>query len=105
MDKEAGVVAVAGLGYVGLQLAVAFGARQRTIGYDLSARKVASYREGMDPTGEVSKEQLRAAQWLSVSCDPAELTLADFIIIAVPYRKSTRLNSSHTAISRIPSSP
>ena len=91
MDKEAGVVAVAGLGYVGLQLAVAFGARQRTIGYDLSARKVASYREGIDPTGEVSKEQLRAAQWLSVSCDPAELTLADFIIIAVP----TPVDSAH----------
>ena len=86
-----GVVAVMGLGYVGLQLAVAFGARQRTIGIDLSQRKVDSYRRHVDPTGEVSGEQLRAAQWLSVGCDPAELQLADFIVVAVP----TPVDSAH----------
>ena len=91
MDNDAGVVAVVGLGYVGLQLAVAFGARQRTIGFDLSERKVASYRRGVDPTGEVSDAQLRAARWLSVGCDPAELQAADFIIVAVP----TPVDSAH----------
>ena len=84
MDSNAGVVAVVGLGYVGLQLAVAFGTRQRTIGFDLSQRKVDSYRRHVDPTGEVSPQQLLAAQWLSVGCDPAELQLADFIVVAVP---------------------
>ena len=78
------VVAVVGLGYVGLSLAVSFGTRQRTIGFDLSARKVASYQRWIDPTGEVSSEQLRAATSLSVSSDPAELALADFIVVAVP---------------------
>ena len=86
-----GVVAVVGLGYVGLQLAVAFGTRRRTIGFDLSARKVESYRRHVDPTGEVSHEQLLAAQWLSVGCDPAELEQADFIVVAVP----TPVDSAH----------
>ena len=40
------VVAVVGLGYVGLPLAVEFGKKGRTIGFDLSARKIASYKEG-----------------------------------------------------------
>ncbi len=85
------VVAVLGLGYVGLSLAVAFGTRQRTIGFDLSERKVASYRRGVDPTGELSDEQMRAATGLSVGCDPAELMQADYIIVAVP----TPVDSAH----------
>ena len=85
------VVAVVGLGYVGLSLAVSFGTRRRTIGFDLSARKVASYRSGIDPTGEVSPAQMQAAKWLSVSADPAELVLADFIVVAVP----TPVDSAH----------
>ena len=47
-------VAVVGLGYVGLPLAVEFGKKYRTIGFDLSAEKVANYRNHVDPTGEVS---------------------------------------------------
>ena len=47
-------IAVIGLGYVGLPLAVEFGKKFRTIGFDLSAEKVAAYREFNDPTGEVS---------------------------------------------------
>ena len=46
MDKK--VIAVIGLGYVGLPLAVAFGKKFETIGYDLSERKVVSYRDGRD---------------------------------------------------------
>ncbi|MBM3642571.1 MAG: nucleotide sugar dehydrogenase, partial [Alphaproteobacteria bacterium] len=52
-------VAVVGLGYVGLPLAVEFGKKFRTIGYDLSEEKVAAYRRHVDPTGEVSTEDLR----------------------------------------------
>ncbi|HEV7816415.1 MAG TPA: nucleotide sugar dehydrogenase, partial [Janthinobacterium sp.] len=85
------IVAVVGLGYVGLPLAVAFGTRQRTIGFDLSAKKVDSYRRGIDPSGELGTEELRAAKWLSVGSDPAELALADFIIVAVP----TPVDSAH----------
>ena len=78
------VVAVVGLGYVGLPLAVEFGKKGRTIGFDLSARKIASYKEGVDPTGEVSTEDLKAAVHLELSADPGALAEADFIIVAVP---------------------
>lgn len=78
------VVAVVGLGYVGLPLEVAFGKKSRTIGFDLSSRKIASYKNCIDPTGEVSTEDLKAAIHLELSADPVVLAEADFIIVAVP---------------------
>ncbi len=92
------VVAVMGLGYVGLPLAVLFGSRQRTIGVDLSARKIEHYRRGVDPTGELSEQQMAAATWLSVGTDPAELALADFIIVAVPTPVDSAHNPDFTAL-------
>src|SRR6266436_9441281 len=86
-QKESGImstVAVVGLGYVGLPLAVAFGKKLRTIGFDLSAEKVENYRRHVDPTGEVSGEELRAATRLTVTTDPAQLATADIIVVAVP---------------------
>ena len=77
-------VAVVGLGYVGLPLAVEFGKKYPTIGYDLSEAKIAAYREHRDPTGEVSGEDLMAATQLEVTTDPSRLASADFIIVAVP---------------------
>src|SRR5947207_3468455 len=77
-------VAVVGLGYVGLPLAVAFGKKLRTIGFDLSAEKVENYRRHVDPTGEVSGEEFRAAAQLTVTTDPAQLAAADIIVVAVP---------------------
>ena len=77
-------VAVIGLGYVGLPLAVEFGKKFKTIGFDLSAQKVAAYRDGFDPTGEVSPEDLAAATQLTCSTDPAMIAEADFIVVAVP---------------------
>jgi UDP-N-acetyl-D-galactosamine dehydrogenase len=77
-------VAVIGLGYVGLPLAVEFGKKFRTIGFDLSEQKVAAYRAFRDPTGEVSSEDLRAATQLSCHTDPAMIAEADFIVVAVP---------------------
>ncbi|PLX77825.1 MAG: nucleotide sugar dehydrogenase [Azoarcus sp.] len=77
-------IAVIGLGYVGLPLAVEFGKKFRTLGFDLSEEKVAAYRDFVDPTGEVSSEDLRAATQLSCHTDPAVLKDADFIIVAVP---------------------
>jgi len=77
-------IAVVGLGYVGLPLAVAFGRRRRTIGFDLNERKVAAYRAGHDPTGEVPDEELAAARHLELTTDPAALREADCVIVAVP---------------------
>ncbi len=78
------VVAVVGLGYVGLPLAIEFGKGYPTIGFDLSESKVAAYRDGHDPTGEVSRAEFASASRLRVTTEAAELGNADFIIVAVP---------------------
>jgi UDP-N-acetyl-D-glucosamine/UDP-N-acetyl-D-galactosamine dehydrogenase len=78
------VIAVVGLGYVGLPLAVEFGKQFPTIGFDLSQPKIDAYRRHIDPTGEVSTDDLRAASRLEVTSDPAALKQADFIVVAVP---------------------
>ena len=65
MEKFA--VVVVGLGYVGLPLAVEFGKKFETIGYDLSETKIAHYRNFFDPNGEVSTEDLKAASGLIYS--------------------------------------
>jgi len=80
----------AGVAVVGLPLAVEFGKKFETIGYDLSEAKINHYKNYCDPTGEVSTEDLKAAAMLSVSSDPAAIAKADFIIIAVPPRWTTR---------------
>lgn len=77
-------IAVVGLGYVGLPLAVAFGKLGRTIGFDLSEEKIGHYRQHHDPSGEVSHEDLKAALHLECTTDPARLSTADCIIVAVP---------------------
>jgi UDP-N-acetyl-D-galactosamine dehydrogenase len=77
-------IAVVGLGYVGLPLAVEFGKKFPTIGFDLSAAKVAAYRRHVDPTGEVSSDELRAAKQLRVTTEADALKEADFVIVAVP---------------------
>ena len=77
-------IAVVGLGYVGLPLAVEFGKKFRTIGFDLSQSKIDSYKRFIDPTGEVSTEDLRAATQLTVSTDATTLREADFVVVAVP---------------------
>jgi UDP-N-acetyl-D-galactosamine dehydrogenase len=81
---RATTIGVVGLGYVGLPLAVAFARQFRTIGFDLSAAKIAAYRERRDPTGEVRPEDFAAAEQLAVTADPARLREADFVIVAVP---------------------
>jgi UDP-N-acetyl-D-galactosamine dehydrogenase len=78
------VVAVVGLGYVGLPLAVEFGKKSKTIGFDLSETKIENYKQFVDPTGEVSTEELKAASQLAVSTDPSILSEADYIVVAVP---------------------
>jgi UDP-N-acetyl-D-galactosamine dehydrogenase len=85
------VIAVVGLGYVGLPLAVEFGKKVRTIGYDLSREKVDSYRRHVDPTGEVPADELKAARLLDVTNDPALLREADVVIVAVP----TPIDAAH----------
>lgn len=77
-------IAIVGLGYVGLPLAVEFGKKMPTLGLDLSIDKVTAYRNNLDPTGEVSTQDLQAATHLKCHTDPVVLKEADFIVIAVP---------------------
>ena len=83
-ELENKTVAVVGLGYVGLPLAVEFGKRMPTIGYDLNEAKLASYRRCQDPTGGVGEDDLRAASKLKYSSQPSDMAPADFIIVAIP---------------------
>src|SRR4051812_11783924 len=77
-------VAIVGLGYVGLPVAVAFGRQRRTIGYDLSRKRIDNLKGLLDATGEVSTADLMEAKHFEATADPAELAKADFIIVAVP---------------------
>ena len=79
-----GTIAVVGLGYVGFPLAVEFGKVRETIGFDLSEEKVASYKQCVDPAGELPDDDIRAATQLTVTTDPGLIGEADYIIVAVP---------------------
>ena len=66
-------IAVIGLGYVGLPLAVEFGKRRRVIGFDVKADRIEALRAGHDHTREVSPEELAQASHLAMTSDPAAL--------------------------------
>lgn len=77
-------VAIVGLGYVGLPLAVAFGRLRRTIGLDLNEEKLEHYRAGRDPSGEVEPSQLAEAKMLEFTSEARYLREAKIIIVVVP---------------------
>ena len=77
-------VGVLGLGYVGLQLAVAFGRRIPTVGFDIDAERVRALRDGIDASGEVDAATLQSAHQLTLTADPAELPGLAVYIVAVP---------------------
>jgi UDP-N-acetyl-D-glucosamine/UDP-N-acetyl-D-galactosamine dehydrogenase len=78
------IVAIVGLGYVGLPLAVEFGKKRETVGYDSDFDKVEAYRRGVDPSHQVTAAELKAADRLTLTADPNVLDDADYIIVAVP---------------------
>jgi len=79
-----GVVAVIGLGYVGLPLVVEFGKHMRTIGFDIAVNKVESCLRGVDPSRELSDAELAASPHAVYTADPRMLAEADIIVVAVP---------------------
>jgi UDP-N-acetyl-D-galactosamine dehydrogenase len=78
------IIAVVGLGYVGLPLAAEFGKYFKTIGFDLSELKVANYRRHIDTMGEVDAAGFAAAVHFEPTTDPSRLKDADYVIVAVP---------------------
>ncbi len=78
-------VAVVGLGYVGLPLALAFGRKIKTIGFEISQAKVDAYNDGVDPTGEMEADAFAAAKDnILYTTDAADIKKADIVIVAVP---------------------
>ena len=78
------VVAIIGLGYVGLPLAVAFGKHLITLGFDIDASRISELKAGIDRTLEVSCDELRDAHHLQLTSDEPQLAAANFFIITVP---------------------
>lgn len=76
-------LAVVGLGYVGLPMAVAFADKVKTIGFDINQEKIDAYRRGIDPTHEVGTERIKKTT-LEFTTDPGRLKEARVIIVAVP---------------------
>lgn len=82
-DPATARVAVIGLGYVGLPLTLGFAKGSRAIGFDISEKKVAELKSGIDFTGEVNSSELTEAD-ADFSTDPAVLAAADVVIVCVP---------------------
>jgi UDP-N-acetyl-D-galactosamine dehydrogenase len=81
---ESEKIAVIGLGYVGLPVAIGFGRKLPTVGFDIRKSRVDELNAGKDHTAEVTTEQLRSATKLEMTADPAKLADCTFYIVAVP---------------------
>jgi UDP-N-acetyl-D-galactosamine dehydrogenase len=77
-------IAIIGLGYVGLPLAVEFGKRYQVIGFDINQKRISELSNGEDKTLEVSRDELGSAENLKFSADPASLTECNVFIVTVP---------------------
>ena len=84
MNFSASRLAVIGLGYVGLPLAVEFGKHRAVVGFDIDPRRIAELQDGHDHTLECSPEQLRAARHLRFSHQAADLKACQVFIVTVP---------------------
>lgn len=84
-------IALVGLGYVGMPIAVAFAKKVEVIGFDLNSEKIALYKRGIDPTREVGNDAIKATT-VDFTDDENKLKEAKFIIVAVP----TPVNADHT---------
>ncbi len=84
MNLDQKTIAVIGLGYVGLPLAVEFGKHRPVLGFDIDAQRVAELRQGRDHTLECTPQDLALAKQLSFSCESNDLRSAQVFIVTVP---------------------
>ena len=84
MELQNVKLAVIGLGYVGLPLAVEFGKQREVLGFDINPRRIAELNQGVDHTLEVESDELKTAVRLRYSSDAAELAQANVFIVTVP---------------------
>lgn len=79
-----GKIAIIGLGYVGLPLAVEFGKKREVVGFDINAQRIADLRNGIDQTLETEPEDLKAANGLTFTGNADDLSDCDTYIVTVP---------------------
>ena len=84
-------ISLVGLGYVGMPIAVAFSKKVKVVGFDLNAKKIELYKNGIDPTNEVGDDAIKACT-VEFTADETKLREAKFHIVAVP----TPVNNDHT---------
>jgi len=84
MNIHQQTIGIIGLGYVGLPMAVEFGKKFDTIGFDINTQRILDLKAGLDRTLEVSSEQLAAAIQLDCTCDPEDLRRCTIYIVTVP---------------------
>ncbi|AQS51920.1 MAG TPA: Vi polysaccharide biosynthesis UDP-N-acetylglucosamine C-6 dehydrogenase TviB [Paenalcaligenes hominis] len=84
MELQNVKLAVVGLGYVGLPLAVEFGKQREVLGFDINPRRIAELHQGVDHTLEVESDELKTAVHLRYTSDAAELAQANVFIVTVP---------------------
>lgn len=84
MNMHTKLIGVVGLGYVGLPLAVEFGAVRPVIGFDINQQRIAELQTGRDHTLECSEQQLHRATHLTFSDQPTELRRCNIFIVTVP---------------------
>lgn len=77
-------LAVVGLGYVGLPLAVEFGKHRSVVGFDINTKRIAQLQAGVDSTQELDADELKAANALQFTSDPSDLAGANLYIVTVP---------------------
>ncbi len=77
-------IGVVGLGYVGLPLALSFGQKVKTVGFDVDQSKLDAYKKGVDPSGLLTQEEFEAARYIEFSGNPETLKGLEMVIIAVP---------------------
>ena len=77
-------LAIIGLGYVGLPLAVAFGEKREVVGFDINADRIMELKDARDHTLEVSSEEIKQSYGLTFSADPRDLSAANCYIVTVP---------------------
>jgi UDP-N-acetyl-D-galactosamine dehydrogenase len=84
LERKAAAIAVIGLGYVGLPLAVHFGKRYRTVGFDIKAGRVRELRDGVDSTQEIDADELAAASELTLTDQVDALADCRVFVVTVP---------------------
>ena len=94
MEIKNKIIAIIGLGYVGLPLAIEFGKHFKTIGFDISSDRINGLLNGKDITNECTKDEIKSSTNLSFSSSESSIKDADIYIVTVPTPIDKYLNQT-----------